>query len=78
MNIASVRLCTQAEGPGKRMAIWLQGCLKRCFNCCNPHMQPLVKKELHTEEALIAQIQEAHEKYSICGITLLGGEPLAG
>ncbi len=39
-------------------------------------MQPLVKKELHTEEALIAQIQEAHEKYSICGIMLLGGEPL--
>ncbi|WP_104711069.1 4Fe-4S single cluster domain-containing protein [Helicobacter felis] len=76
LNIASVRLCTQAEGPGKRMAIWLQGCLKRCFNCCNPHMQPLVKKELHTEEALIAQIQEAHEKYSICGIMLLGGEPL--
>ncbi|CAM2825403.1 4Fe-4S single cluster domain-containing protein [Helicobacter felis] len=76
LNIASVRLCTQAEGPGKRMTIWLQGCLKRCFNCCNPHMQPLVKKELMQEGALIEQIYLASEKYQICGITLLGGEPL--
>ena len=35
LNIAKMIDVTQAEGPGLRTAIWVQGCLKRCVGCCN-------------------------------------------
>ena len=76
LNIASIRECTIAEGPGKRMAIWTQGCLKRCKNCCNPHMQTLVKREVIKTHSLIEKIEKSRGMNGIEGITLLGGEPI--
>ena len=35
LNVAKIIDVTQAEGPGLRTAIWVQGCLKRCVGCCN-------------------------------------------
>ena len=29
---------TEAEGPGRRFALWVQGCPLRCKGCCNPEM----------------------------------------
>src|SRR5262245_33508431 len=40
LQIAQVIPCTEAEGPGKRFAIWFQGCPLRCPGCCNPEMLP--------------------------------------
>ncbi|HZI36693.1 MAG TPA: 4Fe-4S cluster-binding domain-containing protein, partial [Acidimicrobiia bacterium] len=28
---------TDAEGPGRRAALWVQGCSIRCPGCFNPH-----------------------------------------
>lgn len=28
LNLASIRMCTESEGPGRRLAIWVQGCKK--------------------------------------------------
>ena len=39
LNLAAVRLCTESEGPGKRFALWVQGCKQRCPDCCNQKMQ---------------------------------------
>ena len=36
MQIAQVVPVTEAEGPGKRFAVWFQGCPLRCPGCCNP------------------------------------------
>ncbi|WP_300370029.1 4Fe-4S cluster-binding domain-containing protein [Brachyspira sp.] len=47
LNIDSIRECTESEGIGKRFAIWTQGCMKRCRNCCNTQMQPIIKKKYY-------------------------------
>lgn len=76
LNIACIRECTEAEGPGKRFALWCQGCLKNCAGCCNDGMRSIEKKEIYEVEQLINLINDAGEKFGIEGITLLGGEPL--
>ena len=76
LNINSIRECTESEGIGKRFAIWTQGCMKRCQNCCNTHMQPIIKKHIVNCDDIIKQIQYSKTNYNIEGITLLGGEPI--
>lgn len=75
LNIASIRGCTEAEGPGKRFAIWCQGCLNRCPGCCNPEMQPLEKRHVVSADDLLALIGKFQEKWGIEGVSLIGGEP---
>ena len=75
LNLADVRPCTQAEGPGKRFAVWCQGCAFRCAGCCNPHMQEFRKKHIVATDDLITLIEKSAEKYDLEGVTLLGGEP---
>ena len=73
LRIATVVPCTEAEGPGRRFALWFQGCPLRCPGCCNPEYlsfkggQPIA----------IADIVEQWNRSEIEGITLLGGEPFA-
>ena len=48
MQIAQVVPCTEAEGPGKRFAVWFQGCPLRCPGCCNPEFLPFQGGETKT------------------------------
>ncbi len=75
LNIASVRQCTDTEGPGKRFALWCQGCLNRCPGCCNPEMQALVQRHIVAVKDLEEMIQRAVEMYAIEGVSFIGGEP---
>lgn len=65
---------TEAEGPGRRYAVWVQGCPLRCVGCCNPEMlefdgpADLREPTDLVEEACTANVE---------GISLLGGEPFA-
>jgi len=77
LQIAQVVPCTEAEGPGKRFAIWFQGCPLRCPGCCNPEFLPFqggYTKSLTEVTEFIARIRDTT---GIEGITLLGGEPFA-
>ena len=77
VRVAQVVPCTEAEGPGKRFALWFQGCPLRCPGCCNPEFLSFnggVSKPL---AELIADIEASHADNGIEGITLLGGEPFA-
>lgn len=65
---------TEAEGPGWRYAVWVQGCPFRCRGCCNPEFlsfsgpsQPRSARVL-AEEAIASDVE---------GVSLLGGEPFA-
>lgn len=76
LNLAAIRPCTEAEGPGKRFAIWCQGCLRRCPGCCNPHMQPMERKHLVDVNKLMEIILRSKTENDIEGVSFIGGEPL--
>lgn len=67
---------TVSEGPGKRFAIWFQGCLKRCRGCCNEKLLNLDVKNLVEIETLINEIKKSKINNQIEGVTFLGGEPI--
>src|SRR5439155_12091236 len=69
--------CTEAEGPGKRFALWFQGCPLRCPGCCNPEMLPFQGGDLLPVPAVAEAVRAAAAEHGLEGITLLGGEPLA-
>lgn len=75
VSIARIVRRTEAEGPGERFAIWLQGCSLHCTRCCNPEMLPRAGGTILAVDELLAQLQSEHEQRSLAGITLLGGEP---
>ena len=74
LRIAQVVERTEAEGPGERFAIWVQGCPIQCEGCCNPEMHPLEGGEVVDTGELAERIFAVE---GLEGITLLGGEPFA-
>ncbi|MBX9578908.1 MAG: radical SAM protein [Gemmataceae bacterium] len=77
LSVAQVVPCTEAEGPGRRFAVWFQGCPLRCPGCCNPEFLPFAGGERRTVDELAGWMARARDADGIEGITLLGGEPLA-
>lgn len=75
MQIAQVVPCTEAEGPGKRFAVWFQGCPLRCAGCCNPEFLPFKGGQTKTASEMAEWLRRTQEESGIEGITLLGGEP---
>ncbi|PND53630.1 MULTISPECIES: 4Fe-4S single cluster domain-containing protein [Rhodococcus] len=62
---------TTAEGPGRRTAVWVQGCSIRCPDCINPHLFTT----RGGYDASCAEIVTGAAAAHCEGITLLGGEP---
>lgn len=77
LQIAQVVPCTEAEGPGKRFAVWFQGCPLRCPGCCNPEFLPFRGGETKTVREMVEWMARTRYETGIEGITLLGGEPFA-
>lgn len=69
--------CTEAEGPGRRFALWFQGCPLRCPGCCNPEMLPFEGGSPTPVTRVAEWMRTAQAQHGIEGITLLGGEPTA-
>ncbi len=72
LNVASRVLATEAEGPGLRYALWVQGCPLRCEGCCNPHMLEDRPVEALSVDALATEILAVP---GLEGVTFIGGEP---
>ncbi len=64
---------TEAEGPGKRYAFWVQGCTLHCEGCCNPEMFVHGKGGIVVAPEVLARRIIATP--GIEGISVLGGEP---
>jgi len=74
LAVAQTIADTEAEGPGRRFALWVQGCPLRCPGCCNPQMLPFGRGDAVEISALAAEIRATR---GIEGVSFLGGEPFA-
>jgi anaerobic ribonucleoside-triphosphate reductase activating protein len=63
---------TEVEGPGRRAAIWVQGCSIRCPGCFSPHTWRFDAGISVATADLEAAIEDTR---GIEGVTFLGGEP---
>ena len=73
LNVAAHVAKTEAEGPGRRYALWVQGCPLRCPGCCNPHMLEDREAKVESVESVIESILS--QRSQIEGVTFIGGEP---
>lgn len=64
---------TTAEGFGRRMAVWVQGCANHCPGCMAPDTWDYAGGTPMAVRDLIQRLRRNRE--AIEGITLLGGEP---
>lgn len=72
MRVAMMVEDTGAEGPGRRFALWMQGCTIRCPGCCNPQMFAAEGGAEHETAALARTIAA---QPGLEGVSILGGEP---
>ena len=77
LRVATMVDDTEAEGPGRRFALWVQGCAIRCPECCNPEMFAHDRGTPMTVADVLARIEDAvaHSEGGVEGVTFLGGEP---
>jgi anaerobic ribonucleoside-triphosphate reductase activating protein len=71
LRVARILAGTNAEGPGRRFAIWVQGCTIRCAGCFNPQMWSARGGLDIDSETLLSYIMRSQVE----GVTFLGGEP---
>lgn len=73
LNIAALTSSTEVLGPGRRFALWVQGCPFRCKGCIAPQWIPFTKANILDTEHLARQVilQEGLD-----GISISGGEPM--
>jgi anaerobic ribonucleoside-triphosphate reductase activating protein len=77
LRVAQIVPCTEAEGPGRRFALWFQGCPLRCPGCCNPEMLPFEGGTAMPLADVAGLLERTARESDLEGITLLGGEPLS-
>lgn len=75
LNVADWVECTEVEGPGKRFALWVQGCNILCEGCCNQEMLPFNPRKIMSVDEVKESIRSACSTHNIEGVTFLGGEP---
>lgn len=73
MQIDRLLYPVHSLGLGDRLAIWIRGCKKRCFNCANPELQ-LFNPNSEVSMTVIKEMISKIDK-KIDGITITGGEP---
>jgi anaerobic ribonucleoside-triphosphate reductase activating protein len=73
MQLCSIAYPVTALGPGKRVAIWLAGCHKRCNGCISPEMQDFKAGRCIEVVKLLQRLSRIGDM--IEGITISGGEP---
>src|SRR6187549_3882458 len=72
LRVAAIVEDTCAEGPGRRLALWVQGCTIRCPGCCNPEMFVADGGTAMAIDELDARLARTS---GIEGVSILGGEP---
>jgi len=74
VNLYDFLPCCQANGPGERAVIWVQGCSRRCPGCFNPEAQTFSAVAVAAVDELFSRITAVA---GIRGTTFSGGEPFS-
>lgn len=74
VNMAAFLQRSEANGPGLRAVVWVQGCPFRCEGCANPDFLDFTPRELVPARELARRILGIE---GIDGVTFTGGEPFA-
>ena len=77
VKVAAYDPLTEVHGPGKRFALWLQGCPILCPGCINPEML----SEQGGSDMRVTQITSLIRRsvlggFPVEGVTFMGGEPM--
>ena len=73
VSLARIYYPVKVLGPGSRVGIWLNGCLKNCPGCISPEMKyydPSKEVDVRDIHQMVSKI-----KAPIDGFTISGGEP---
>jgi len=74
LHLGSFLPRSEANGPGVRSVVWVQGCPHRCEGCFNPEFQHFSPaRQISTSHLARIIITQA----GIDGVTFSGGEPFA-
>jgi anaerobic ribonucleoside-triphosphate reductase activating protein len=73
LNLAEVAFDVTTLGPGRRVAVWTQGCPFDCPGCISPEWIPLRANKLVEPERLAAALLEVEGH---AGLTFSGGDPM--
>ncbi len=72
MNLHSRLRVSNANGPGRRSVIWVQGCSLACQGCFNPQTHTF---ENGSEGGSVSELVDWVIENSVDGLTVSGGEP---
>src|SRR5436309_3449074 len=61
-NVADWDIIDGAVGPGRRLCIWLQGCLWRCPGCRNGDFLPLRRRHLLSTADLLDVVGQPEQE----------------
>jgi len=73
LNIHAILPVSRANGPGKRFAIWFQGCSLACPGCFNPDTHSHAPRHLMSVDDVFQQVSD--NVPVVEGISISGGEP---
>ncbi len=71
LNLHAVIKSSGVNGPGRRLVVFFQGCLRACEGCFNPETHPVLPRLLMTTDELFKDCLAS----GVEGITVSGGEP---
>lgn len=71
MQIGKILFPITTLGPGVRLGIWTQGCIRFCPGCSNPELQTFDK----SKDVAVQKIFDGIINMPFDGITISGGEP---
>ena len=74
MNVGQIMIADAANGPGRRVSIFVSGCTNRCEGCFNEETWDFAYGQEWTAELEQSVIDELSLGY-YQGLTILGGEP---
>ena len=75
MYISRILYPVEVLGPGKRIGIWLSGCIHHCPGCSNPELWEQKEENQTSLDTVMELINLICSEKDVDGFTITGGDP---